>query len=263
MNGSLIDNYLFRAHTNDNCHFQGEAMRKAALFLIMLCCALTAFGEFKARQIKAKKPGQFQCRATVSGVTYAADLLLEGKDQEKYFHEALRPFNLIAVRLAVFNDGKEEVVLPLNDLRLLSAEGIEFTRLDPEAVAQVVLGENSINGPGKAGDSGVGIGRVSVPNYDPSNPRNRGIHLPRGPLEGPDVVLNPGGGGGIDKIENERKLAAVDFRNKAHTSDPIICTLSRDRFLYFSIPEESAIKEGIVLILPVGKGIPKEVILKF
>ena len=165
--------------------------------------------------------------------------------------------------MAVFNDGKEEVVLPLNDLRLLNAEGVEFTRVDPETVAQTVLGENSVIGYGKPGGSGGGVGGVSIPPYDPNDPRNRGIHLPRGPLEGPDVVFNPGGGGGVDKIENERKLAAVDFRNKAHTSDPIIRTLSRDRFLYFSIPDGPAIKKGLVLILPVSKGIPKEVILKF
>jgi hypothetical protein len=262
-NESLMDNYSFKAYTDKNYHFPGEAMKKAALFSLMLCCAFTAFGGFKAKPIKAKKPGKFQCRVTVSGVTYAADLLLEGKDQKKYFHEALRPFNLIAIRLAVFNDGKEEVVLPLNDLRLISAEGVELTRVDPEEVARVVLGENSTAGYGKPVDSGGGIGGVSLPRYDPSDPRNRGIHLPRGPLEGPDVVLNPGGGGGSDRIENERKLAAVDFRNKAHTSDPIVRTLSRDRFLYFSVPEEPVIKEGIVLILPVSKGIPKEVILKF
>jgi hypothetical protein len=248
-------------------------MKKAALFLMVLCCAFTAFGGFKAKQIKAKKPGQFQCRVTVSGVTYAADLLFEGKDQKKYFHDALRPFNLIAVRLAVFNDGIEEVVLPLDEIRLLSAKGVEFTRVDPEAVAQAVSGENPITVHEKSRGPVVGIGGGSIPGYDPNDPRNRrqyptgsyppGSYPSGGPLGGPEIVLNPGGVGGIDSIENERKLIAVDFLNKGHTSDPIIGTLTRDRFLYFSILEEPATKEGIVLILPVSKGIPKEVILEF
>ncbi len=234
---------------------------------------MTALGGFKAKRIRTKKPSQFHCRVTVSGVTYAADLLLEGKDQEKYFHDALTPVNLIAVRLAVFNDGKEEIVLPLNDLRLISAEGMEFTRVDPDEVVQAVLGDDPINAYEKPEEPVVGIGGVSLPPYDPNDPRNRRQYPPYdyppgnypsgGPLGGPGIVINPGGGDGIDSIENERKLAAVDFRNKAHTSDPIICTLIRDRFLYFSIPEKPATKEGIVLVLPVGKGIPQEVVLKF
>ena len=255
-------------------------MKKAALVLIILCCAFTALGGFKAKRIKSKKPGQFQCITTVAGVTYAADLLLEGKDQKKYFYDALTPSSIIAVRLAVFNDGKEEVVLPLNNLRLLSAEGVEFVRVDPEAVAQAVMGEGSINIHEKPGRTQVGIGTGSLPpydpndpRYDPNDPRNRrqyppdnyppGSYPPGGPMGRPGIVLNPAGDGGIDSTEHENKLVAVDFRNKAHTSDPIICTLYRDRFLYFSVPEKPATKEGIVLILPVSRGIPREVVLKF
>jgi len=248
-------------------------MRKAALFFIILCCSFSAFGGFKAKRIKAKKPGQFQSMVTVSGVTYAADLLLEGKDQEKYFHDTLTQSNLIAIRLAVFNDGKEEVMLPLNDLRLLGAEGVEFIRVDPEIVASAVLGEEPITIHEKPSRPVVGIEGGSLPRYDPNDPRNRGQYPPGnypsgrypsgGPVGLPGIVLNPGGDGGFDSKENERKLVAVDFRNKAHTSDPIVCTLCRDRFLYFFIPEKSAVKEGIVLILPVSKGIPKEVVLKF
>jgi hypothetical protein len=287
MESSFIDIYPFKAHTNRKRPFRGEVMKKAALVLIILCCAFTAFGGFKAKQIKAKKPGQFQCMTTVAGVTYAADLLLNGKDQKKYFYNALTPSNIIAVRLAVFNNGKEEVVLPLNDLRLLSAKGVEFVRIGPEAVAQAVLGEEPVNIDEKPGRTRVGIGGGSLPpydpndprydpndpRYDPNDPRNRGQYPPDdyppgsypsgGPLGRPGIVLNPGGRGGIDSTENESKLVAVDFRNKAHTSDPIICTLCRDRFLYFSVPEKPATKEGIELILPVSKGIPSEVVLKF
>jgi hypothetical protein len=286
MESSFIDIYPYEAHTDRKHPYPGEVMKKAALVIIILCCAVTAFGIFKAKRIKDKKPGQFQCMTTVSGVTYAADLLLEGKDQKKYFYDALTPYNIIAVRLAVFNDGKEEVILPLNNLRLISAEGFEFIRVDPEAVAQAVMGENPINILEEPGRTRVGIGGGSLPpydpndprydpndpRYDPNDPRNRGRYPPDnypgsypsgGPLGGPGIVLNPGGGGSIDSMESESKLVAVDFRNKAHTSDPIICTLCRDRFLYFSIPEKPATKEGIVLILPVSKGIPREVVLKF
>jgi hypothetical protein len=261
-------------------------MKKAALALIILCFALAAYGGFKAKKINAKKPGQFQSRSTVAGVTYAADLLLEGKDQEKYFYDTITP-NYMAVRLSVFNDGKEEVVLPLNDLRLLNSEGVEFIRVDPEAVAKAVLGEEPININEKPEGPMVGVGVGSLPRYDPddprydpqdprydpNDPRNRGqyppddyppgSYPPGGPLGGPVIVLNPKGGGDINQIENERKMAAVDFRNKAHTTDPIIGTLCRDRFLYFSVPSAPFSKEGIVLILPMSRGIPQEVILKF
>jgi hypothetical protein len=280
MESSFIDIYSFKAHSNKSRPFHGEVMKKAALVLIILCSAFTAFGRFEAKRIKAKKPGQFQCMTTVAGVTYAADLLLDGKDQKKYFYDALTPLNIIAVRLAVFNNGKEEVVLPLNDLRLLSAKGVEFARVGPEAVAQAVMGEEPVDIHEKPGGTRVGVGGGSLPpydpndpGYDPNDPGNRGQYPPYsyppgsypsgGPLGRPGVVLNPGGRGGVDSTENESKLVAVDFRNKAHTSDPVICTLCRDRFLYFSVPEKPATKEGIVLILPVSKGIPTEVVLKF
>lgn len=264
----------------------GDAVKKAALLWIIVCCAGTALAGFKAKAIKAKKPGQFQCRTTLAGVTYAADLLLEGKDQEKYFQEALRPFNLIAVRLAVFNEGEEEVVLPMEGIRLLDSEGEEFSRVDPDEVARAVLGEEAIVIHEEPRGPVVGIGGYDPrydpndprydpndPRYDPSDPRNRGQYPPdvyptgrypsSGTLGRPGVVLDPGGGGGFDKIENERKMIAVDFRNKAHTSDPITRTLRRDRFLYFVIPSETVTKRGIVLIIPVSKGIPEEVVLRF
>ncbi|MEJ2112074.1 MAG: hypothetical protein P8Z37_19630, partial [Acidobacteriota bacterium] len=253
-------------------------MRKAALLFIIMCFALTAFGGFKAKKVKAKKPGQFQCMVTVSGVTYAADLLLAGKEQKKYFNDALTPSNIIAVRLAVFNDSKEEVVLPLmlplNDLRLMNAKGFEFVRIDPETVAQAVLGEEPIlvEEDSRIPQIGIGTGpppfdpycdpndpryepnnprcNPNDPRYDPNDPRYRDQVPPGSTIGRPGIVLNPGGIFDSDSVLNERKLIAVDFRNKAHTTDPVIRTLSRDRFLYFTIPEKPATKEGIILILP-------------
>lgn len=244
-------------------------MKKAALVLMILCCACTAFGEFKEKQIKAKKPGKFQVHITVSGVTYAADLVVDEKDQKKYFYDALTPSNIIAVRLAVFNQGKEEVVLPLDDLRLLSPEGVAFVRIDPESVGQAVLGEESpINVEEETGGTLIGVnsGAPNDPRYPGSYPPGSyppRTYPPSRRTGQPDVVLSPGGLGKDAKIRNERKMAAVDFHNKAHTSDPIVRTLSRDRFLYFSIPEDTVIPKETMLFLPVGKGIPQEVVLKF
>jgi len=251
-------------------------MKKSALLLLILCFMCTAYGGFDAKPIKAKKPGKFQAHVTVSGVTYAADLLADEKDQKKYFYDALTPSNIIAVRLAVFNKGKEEVVLPLDALRLLSPEGVEFVRVDPESVAQAVLGEDGpVNVEDGTGGTQVGVYSrgSSDPRYDPNDPRipssyppvsyPPGTYPPARRTEQPGVVLNPGGSGKSESVRNERKMAAVDFRNKAHTSDPIARTLSRDRFLYFSIPADSVIPKETMLILPVSKGIPQEVVLKF
>jgi len=244
-------------------------VKKAALVLLVLCCACTAFGGFNEKRIKEKKPGKFQAHVTVSGVTYAADLVADGKDQKKYFYDALTPSNIIAVRLAVFNQGKEEVVLPLDDLRLLSTDGVEFVRVDPESVAQAVLGEDNPVYV-EEGDEGTQIGVYSGGPYDPRYPDSYppgsyppGTYPPSGRTGQPDIVLSPGGLGKDAKIRNERKMAAVDFHNKAHTSDPIVRTLSRDRFLYFSIPDSTVVPKETMLILPVSKGIPQEVVLRF
>ena len=77
-----------------------------------------AFAGFKVKNVKAKKPKQFQTRTSIEGVTYAADLLLDGKEQKEFFYKELTPSDIVAVRLAVFNAGKEEIELPGN-LQLL------------------------------------------------------------------------------------------------------------------------------------------------
>src|SRR5262249_40129948 len=100
-------------------------MRKASA-LVFVLVATVAFAGFKVKLVKPKKPEQFQARASSGAVTMAADLLLEGKDQKDYFFKELAPSNIVAVRLAVFNSGREEVVLPLDRLQLLGPDGSEI-----------------------------------------------------------------------------------------------------------------------------------------
>ena len=76
-------------------------MRKTLALLAVLALATTAFAGFKPKLIKAKKAEQFETRATTAGATYAADLLLEAKDQKEYFYKDLTPSSVIALRLAV------------------------------------------------------------------------------------------------------------------------------------------------------------------
>src|SRR5439155_9180644 len=56
-------------------------VRKTLALLAVLALATTAFAGFKPKLIKAKKAEQFEPRAATAGATYAADLLLEAKDQ--------------------------------------------------------------------------------------------------------------------------------------------------------------------------------------
>jgi len=252
----------------------GGTVKRAVLLIASLSLAVTAFAGFKVKKIKAKKPERFQRTVTIAGVTYAADLLLDGKDQKDYFYKEITPSNFIAVRLAIFNDGKEEVVLPLNELQLLAPDGNETLLVAPETVAGVVLEE----GPGAARSEPtprtvqVGAGSTPDPRSDPSDSRNRGQYppvttrgtYPSGGVWGrPGVILNPGGGYGVDLSQFERQLAEKDFVDKAHTSDPVLRSMRRDRFLYFSITTKPARTKGFTLRLPVSRGIPQEVVLKF
>jgi hypothetical protein len=77
----------------------------------------------------------------------------------------------------------------------------------------------------------------------------------------PGVVLNPGGGEDLTKFEEQ--LAEKDFSDKAHTDEPILSSMTRDKFLYFSAKPQVASPKGFILRLPVSKGIPEEVVLKF
>jgi len=173
-------------------------MKKTALVSMILFLALTASGKFKARIIQPKKAEQFQSRITVAGVTYAADLLIKEKEQKKYFHKELTPSNLIAVRLAVFNNGKDEVILPLNELRLIMPDGEAVPAVSPETFAQAVLGDEPVRIqegsrlPQVGIASGGGIDSRTDPSdprydprldpndprYDPNDPRNRRQYPP-------------------------------------------------------------------------------------
>jgi hypothetical protein len=293
-------------------------MKKAAIILAGLFLSTTLFAGFKVKNIKPKKPERFQAQATVAGVTYAADLLLERGDQKTYFYKALVPFNLIAVRLDVVNTGKGEVVLPLDGIELLTPDSKRLQPVSAELVAGSVVEGKPIKASTESRVPQVGVGRGSVqdprrdpsdprydprmdpnsPHYDPMDPRNsnpnppqtyppqtyppgtspRGTYPPGtyppttvpgtypsgGTMGGPGVVLNPGGGGGGEDLSQiERELAEKDFDDKAHTSEPILGSMSRDRFLYFSFAPPSGSIKGYVLRIPVGKGIPQEVVLEF
>ncbi len=280
-------------------------MKKAALILGVLCLASAVFAGFKAKNLKPKKPGQFQERVTVAGVTYAADLLLEGKDQKDYFYKELTPANIIAVRLAIFNNGNEEVVLPMDGLELLAPDGKKIPLINPESAAQAVL----FNTPAVAQTTreprqiGIGSGYPgdprrdpadprydprldpNNPGYDPNDPRNKGQYPPGtyppqpyppgttpstyptatypsgGTYGRPGIIINTGGGEDLSKFE--RELAKKDFDDKAHTREPVPASMSRDRFLYFSIEAPPGISKGYTLRIPVSKGIPEEVTIKF
>lgn len=114
------------------------------------------------------------------------------------------------------------------------------------------------------------------PRMDPNDPRNSrypptGGTYPGGtqPYPGrtqpyPGVVLNPGGGGTTgDLSQYEKELAAKDFSDKAHTLEPVLPSLNRDRFLYFMVTNRPPALKGYTLRLPAGKGMPQEVVLKF
>jgi hypothetical protein len=302
-------------------------MKRIALILLTLCLVAAVFAGFKVKNVKAKKPNQFQSSVTVAGVTYGADLLLDGKDQKLYFYKELTPSSIIAIRLAVFNNGNDEVILPVEGLQLLAPDGSVLPMLEPQKVAQAVVGGTAIDNQAKhqMPQAQVGVSNrdprtdpsdprydprldpnspqydprmdPNSPRYDPSDPRNRGQYppgtntggttpgsyprstnppgsyppgsyppgtYPTGGRQGiPGVVLNPGGGSGEDLSQFERQLAGKDFSDKAHTSDPIERSTTRDRFLYFPLPSKPTAGKGYTLRLPVGKGIPQEVVLKF
>ena len=290
-------------------------MRRLASLGIIVAMTGVASAGFKVKLIKPKKPEQFQTRASAKTVTYAADLLLDGKDQKDYFYKELTGSRLIAVRLAVFNGGRDDVLLPLDQLQLLGPDGKELALVAPDAVAQAVLQGMvvSTSNPNRRGPVSVSPRdprydptdprydpndprardprydpndpRARDPRYDPTDPRNRDPRYdpsdprnrdPRydpnypggrgmGGYGGPSIILNPGGGGGGggDLSQFEKSLVEKDFRDKAHAPEPILGSLNRDRFLYFSLPAEVPTGRGYTLRIPPGKGIPEEVVLKF
>jgi hypothetical protein len=272
-------------------------MKRTALLLLTFCIAVGAFAGFKPKNVRPKKPEQYQVRATVAGVTYAADLLLEGKEQKDFFYKELTSSNVIAVRLAIFNNSKDEVVLP-DGIQLLGPAGKELPLVAPDTVAQAVLQGTEVTAEAKKKDSPVQIGPnvragdprtdradprydprldPNDPSYDPSDPRNRRYNDPRyndpnyNPRYGgygvPGIIVSPrvggGGGGNAGVSQFEKEIIAKDFSDKAHTTDPIDGMMIRDRFLYFSMSDRPITNKGFVLRLPKSKGIPEEVILKF
>ncbi len=270
-------------------------MRKAALLLLVPCIATFAFAGFKPKNIKAKKAEQFQARVTIGNVTYAADLLLEGRDQKDFFCKELTSAGVIAVRLAVFNNGNADVVLP-DGIQLLGPSGKELPPVVPQAVAQAVLQGTTVTAEVKEKESPVKVGTVMTdprtdrtdprydprldptdPSYDPSDPRNRRYNDPRyndpnydpryGGYGRPGIIVTPRiGGGGRDSSgvsQFEKQLIEKDFSDKAHSSDPIDGMMVRDRFLYFSMIDRPVTNRGFSLRIPKSKGIAEEIILKF
>ncbi len=270
-------------------------MRKVFLALGILYFSLVSFAGFKVKLVKPKKPDQFQASTTIAGVTFAADLLVEDKHQKDYFYKELISSNIIAVRLAVFNSGKEEVVLPLDGVQLTGPDGQEAPLIPPDTVAQAVLQGLVVAADVKDKRKVAVAPNVRDPRYDrtdprydprldpsdpsydptdprnrrydPNDPRNRGYGGYNGPWGRPgvDIVLNPGagGGGGGALSEFEKKLVEKDFQDKAHPPEPILGSLTRDKFLYFSVAQPPASAKGFILRLPPSKGIPQEVLLKF
>jgi len=272
-------------------------MKRALAFLVGLCLVGSAFAGFRVKLIKPKKPEQFQSFVTVGDVTYAADLVIDEKSQKEYFHKELTPSHVFAIRLAVFNRGRGNVVLPLDRLQLTDAAGKEIAPVAPAAVAQAVLQGKVVTA--KADDKGpvqVSPGqrdprtdptdprydpRVDPndprydpridpndprydPRYDPRNTRNPGGTYDPWYRPGIDVILNPGaGGGGGDLSQFEKVLAEKDYVDKAHSLEPVDASSTRDKFLYFSVPEKPAAGKGFVLRLPQGKGSANDIVLKF
>ena len=261
--------------------------KAGVLFCGALLSVAAGLAGFKVKLVQPKKPDKFQTRVTVESVTYAADLLLDSGEQRKFFFKELNSSNVVAVRLAVFNGGRGEVVLPLQSIQLLGPGGEEIPPVAPLAVAEAVLqGRTVVAGASKNPPVAVspsmrtGDPRMdpsdprydptmdpSRPGYDPNDPRNRYPNDPGygGPWYRPgvDVVLSPGGGSAVDLTEHERALVIKDFEDKAHTTDPVISPQTRDRFLYFSLSPVPPSPKGFKLRLTPSKGIPKEVVLEF
>jgi hypothetical protein len=275
-------------------------MKKALAALICALWIVSAFAGFRVKLIKPKKPEQFQTSITVDGVTYAADLVISEKDQREFFYKELAPARVMAVRLAVFNRAGQELFLPLDRLQFLDASGHEIVPVAPVAVAQAVL-QGKVITTEKRNQPAVGIDprldprldpndprndpndprygryppvvdprvdpRANDPRYDPNDPRyGRYPNGTYGPYirSGVDIVLSPGTGeGGGDLSQHEKALVEKDFSDKSHSLEPISPMSGRDKFLFFTLTDKLADTKGFTLRLPPGKGMLKEVVLKF
>jgi hypothetical protein len=114
-------------------------VRKIGVFLWILLFAAVATAGFRAKNIKPKRPERFQVHVTIAGVTYASDLLLNSKEQRRYFPQELTSHNIVALRLAIFNKSSQEVQIHLEGIHLTDPEGKEFALISPDMVSQAVL----------------------------------------------------------------------------------------------------------------------------
>jgi len=244
--------------------------------------ATALFGAFKAKAIKPKKPEKYQMSTTVSGVTVAADLLLTDAEQKEFFYQPLNHSGAVPLRLAIFNNSRNEVRIPLEGIRLIAPDGKQLSQVSPEEVAQAVLkgfpvDSNDAESPALVAASPRVVNSTtdpsspnydprldpSNPSYDPHDPRNQGRPVYDKPrvVRGVDVVLNPSRGENHDGITES--LIEKDFIDKAHSADPLLPSMKRDRFLYFSIAGRAMSAKGFELCLPEGEGFPGGVSLRF
>ena len=278
-------------------------MKRALAICLCLSVGSIAFAGFRVKLVKPKKPEKFQVQQTVGKVTYAADLLFEGKHQNEFFYKDLTPAHVIAVRLAVFNQGESELVLPLDQVQLIDPSGKQVAPVAPEAVAQALL-EGMVVTARAQDKSPVQVSPTmrdprydptdprydpradprndprydprndprtdpTSPRYDPNDPRSS-RRYPNGTNGGPwgrpgvDIVLNPGGGGAAgDLSQFEKALVEKDFIDKAHSLDPVDASSTRDKFLYFSLPDIPERARGFKLLLPSARGPAPEIVLQF
>jgi hypothetical protein len=241
---------------------------------------------FKAKNVKPKKPEQFQARTTLAEVTYAADLLIQEKELKEFFYKDLTLFDMFAVRLSVFNRGNSEVAMPVEDFHLFAPDGTEVPAVGPDVVAQRVLEVLAVASETKKKNPPVEVGpapRTYDPRQDPRDPRYDPTLDPNDPRYNPNdprsdprndpynrpsvgVVLNPGGGTTDtvgDVSQYEKVLVEKDFSDKAHHSDPVLPSFTRDKFLYYAVKEIPASVRGYTLRLSPGNGRPEEVVLRF
>jgi hypothetical protein len=246
-------------------------MRKPIAWLGMLLMALYAAAGFKAKTVRPKKPEKYQVRAVISGITFAADLLLDGRDQTEFFVKELTPSNVIALRLTILNDSSGEIVISPDDIQLTDPNGKEIVPVDPETVAQAVLQGLPVSSDvdrapvqvsqrrSRTDKSDPGYDPRLDPtdaSYDPTDPRNTGY----GRRRDVQIVVNPTDGkyGAISS-----QLIARDFIDKAYSTDPIPPTIMRDRFIYYELGNRPSVTKGFELRIMRGKGISEPVILRF
>jgi hypothetical protein len=267
-------------------------MKKISAIALCLLCAGNSFAGFRVKLIKPKNAEQFQTRVAIDAVTFAADMVVSEKDQNSYFYKALIPSRVFAVRLAIYNRGSQEVTLPLERVQFLDASGHEVAPVAPDAVAQAVLKGLVIKAEPR--DQGtIGVAPRLDPRLDPTDPRNdpndpryrryppvdpndprydpndpRNGRYPNGTRpyvrSGIDIVMIPGSGGDPgDLSRNEKALVEKDFADKSHRQEPIPVATTRDKFLFFAVPDEFTNGKGFTLRVPQGKGMIQEIVLKF